>query len=185
MILHVDDDVEVAGRAAAGSGLALAVEAEALAARDAGRDANGELALPGHVAVAAALRARLGDDAPLAAALAAGLRDGEEALLVADLPAPAALRAHGGGGPGRGARALARLARLLPRDLDAGLHPLGRFVERDLEVVAQIGAALRPAAPSAAAEEIAEAEDVAQAAEDVAEVGEDRRVEPARAAAPS
>ena len=51
--------------------------------------------------------------------------------------------------------------------------PRGRLLERDLEVVAQIGAALRAAAPAAAAEQIAEAEHVAEdVAEDVAELGE-------------
>ena len=87
--------------------------------------------------------------------------------------------------PGAGAGALARLARFLPRDLDGGLHPLRRLLERDLQVVAQVGAALRAAAPAAAAEEVAEAEDVAQAAEDVAEIGEDRRVEPGPRRPPS
>ena len=56
---------------------------------------------------------------------------------------------------------------------------LGRLVERDLQVVAQVGAALRAAAPAPAAEDVAEAEDVAQAAEDVLEAGEDGRVEAA------
>ena len=51
------------------------------------------------------------------------------------------------------------------------------FLERDLEVVTKVPAALRPAASSGAPEQIAEAEDVAEAAEDVAEVGEDGRVE--------
>ena len=57
--------------------------------------------------------------------------------------------------------------------------PLADFVERDLEVVAQVGAALRTAAAAAAAEDIAEAEDVAEAAEDVLEAGEDGRIESA------
>ena len=65
-----------------------------------------------------------------------------------------------------------------------GLGALRRFLEGDLEVVAQIGAALRTAAARAAAEQIAEAEDVAEAAEDVFEAGEDARIEAARARAP-
>ena len=63
-----------------------------------------------------------------------------------------------------------------------GLGACCRLLERDLEVVAEIGAALRPAA-AAAAEHAAEAEDVAEAAEDVVELGEDRRVEAGGAAA--
>ena len=62
VILHVHDDVEIAGRAAGRAVLALAVEAQPLPGRDAGRDLDGELALLRHVPGAAARRARLGDD---------------------------------------------------------------------------------------------------------------------------
>ena len=44
VVLHVDDDVEVAGRAAAGPGLAFAGQPHALSRGDAGRNAHGELA---------------------------------------------------------------------------------------------------------------------------------------------
>ena len=50
------------------------------------------------------------------------------------------------------------------------------------EVVAEIRATLRPTAP-APAEHSAQAEDVAQTAEDVVELGEDGQVESARASA--
>src|SRR5262249_34930828 len=63
-------------------------------------------------------------------------------------------------------------------DLDRRLDAVGRFLEGDLEVVAQIRAALRAAAPAAA-----EAEDVAEAAEDVLEAVEDGGIETARARA--
>src|SRR5438105_3927063 len=53
------------------------------------------------------------------------------------------------------------------------------FFELALEFVAEVGAALRPAAATAAAEQIAEAEDVAETAEDVFEAGEDARIESA------
>ena len=83
-----------------------------------------------------------------------------------------------GVGARRRARSAAGLAALLPRNLDGGLGAARRFLERDLEVVAEIGAALRPAAPAAAAEQVAEAEHVAEDVGEVAELGEDRRVEP-------
>ena len=54
--------------------------------------------------------------------------------------------------------------------------------KRDLEVVAQVGAALRAAAPAAAAEQIAEAEHVAEDVGEVAELAEHRRVEAGAAA---
>ena len=58
---------------------------------------------------------------------------------------------------------------------------LGGLLERDLEVVAEIGAALRAAAPAAAAEDVAEPEHAAEDVGQIAEVVEDRRIE-ARAA---
>src|SRR5262249_37723989 len=54
-------------------------------------------------------------------------------------------------------------------------------LEADLEVVAQVRALLRPGAPASAAEQIPEAEDVAEAAEDVLEADEGRRIEPGAA----
>src|SRR5262249_4375510 len=82
-----------------------------------------------------------------------------------------------------GARPLAGRARLLARNLDRGLGAGRGLLERDLEVVAEIGPALRAAAATASAEEIAEAEDVAEAAEDVLEADEDARIESRAAAA--
>ena len=80
--------------------------------------------------------------------------------------------------PGSGAVALAGFAGLVARNLDAGLDALRRLLELDLEVVAKVGAALRAGAAAAAAE----AENVAEAAEDVFEAGELRRIESLRAA---
>ena len=57
--------------------------------------------------------------------------------------------------------------------------PRADFLERDLEVVAEVRALLRSTAPPAAAEHIAEAEEIAQAAEDVLEAGEGGRIEAA------
>src|ERR671931_681787 len=61
-------------------------------------------------------------------------------------------------------RSAAGLARLLPRNLNRRLGAARRFVERDLQVVPEIGAALRTAAAPRAAEEIAEAEQITEAA---------------------
>ena len=163
VLLHVHDDVEIAGRAAGGAVLALAVEPQALTGRDAGGNLDRQLALAADAAGAAAALARLGDGLARAAAVRAGPRDGEESLLVAQLAGALALRAGLGVRAGRGAGALAGLAGLLARDLDRGLGAGGGLLEGDLEVVAQVGAALRPAAPPPAAEDVAEPEDVAEA----------------------
>src|SRR6478736_5320366 len=82
VVLHLHDDVEVAGRAAGDTGLALALNPEPLSRRDPRRDLHGELALLQDAALAVAGGARLGDHLARAAALATGASDGEEALLV-------------------------------------------------------------------------------------------------------
>ena len=61
----------------------------------------------------------------------------------------------------------------MARNLDVGFDALRRLLELDFEVVAQIGAALRSGCGAAAAEP----EDVAEAAEDVLEAAELRRIE--------
>ena len=174
VLLHVDDDKEVAGRAAGAAGFALALQAELLTGRDAGRDLDGDLPLARDAARAAARVARLGDCPAGAAALRARARDREEALLEAHLSLAAALR-H-------------RWSATMPGAAPEPLHvsqfswrgiwivvsvPRADFLEGDLEVVPKVGAALRAAAAAAAAEQIAEAEDVAETAEDVLESRED------------
>ena len=90
-------------------------------------------------------------------------------------PAPPQAGQVAGWVPGAAPLPAAGGAGLGPGDLDVGLGAEGRLLEGQLEVVAQVGAAPR-ARRGAAAEDVAEAEEVA---EDVAEVGEDRGVEAA------
>jgi hypothetical protein len=98
--------------------------------------------------------------------------------LKAHLALAAALRTRRRRRTRSGAGSIARLAVFLARNLDDRFGAPGRFLERDFQVVAEIGATLRSASSaSAAAEQIAEAEDVAEPAEDVFEAVEDRRVE--------
>ena len=68
----------------------------------------------------------------------------------ADLPLPTAGAADLGRGAGLLTRAVARLAGLVPRDLDLGLGSGGRLLERDLEPVLEVGAPSRPAASAPA-----------------------------------
>ena len=66
------------------------------------------------------------------------------------------------------------LAQLGAGNLDRGLGTARRLLEGDLEVVPEIGPALRATAtPARPAEQVAKSEDVSEAAEHVAEVGED------------
>src|SRR5207247_8701594 len=72
---------------------------------------------------------------------------------------------------------------LLPRNLDRRLGAARRFLEADLEVVPQVGAALRSAAPAAAAaEQVAEPEHVAEDVGEIAELRAHGRVETGAAA---
>src|SRR5438552_1950807 len=179
VLLHVNDDVETSWRTAGAPGFAFALQAQLLTSRDAGRNLHGDLAILRHTSGAAARLARVRDRLARAAALRAGACDGEESLLRAHLSLSAAEIADGRRRSGRRARAFARLAVFLARNLDRGFGSGRRLFERDFEVVAQIGAALRTAAAARAAKQVAEAEDVAEAAEDVFEAGEDAGIESA------
>ena len=75
VLLHVNDDVEMAGGAAGRSRLALALQPELLAGRDARGNLDRQLALAGHRSGAVACVAGLGDHSSRAAALRARLRE--------------------------------------------------------------------------------------------------------------
>ena len=97
--------------------------------------------------------ARLGDGAACAPALRTGRRDGEKALLPAHLPLAAAHQQVVGWVPGAAPEPL-QVSQFSWRGIWMDVSvPLGCFLERDLEVVAQVGSALRTAAPASAAEQ--------------------------------
>ena len=182
VLLDVDNDVEIAGRAPGAAMFAFAIEAQPLARRDAGGNLDGQLALARRASRSAAGVARPGDRLSGPAAVRARPRNRKKALLIAQLAGATALRARLGLGARRGSGAFAALARFFARDLDRRLGARRGLLEGDLEVVPKIRAALGTSAASpAAAEDVAEAEDVSKAREDVREVGEDCRVEPCAA----
>ena len=120
---------------------------------------------------------RFGDDSTGATALRTRRGDRQESALHANLALAAALRAGGWRRTRRRSGARAGFAGLLTRDLDGRLGPSRRLLERDLEIVAEVAAALRTAAAASAAEQIAEPEHVAQPAKQILETLEDGRVE--------
>src|SRR5690606_31122223 len=157
--------VQVARRTAILSRLAFAGEANAVA----GVHAGGNLYRQGAdfllAAAAAAVRARFRDHGAGAMALGAGLLDGEETLLHADLAGAAAgLRRAAGAA----ARAAATVAGGHARHADLDGVAEDRLFQVEHHFVAQVGAAEdAPSAPPAAA-----AEDVAEdVPENVAKVG--------------
>src|SRR5208282_3715448 len=158
MLFDVNDDVEIALRAAAVAGLALAAQLEPRAVVHARRNFHCERFVLADSPLSLALGARVGDDHALAAALPAGGRDGKESLLRADLAAAAAIGALAcAAGAAAGARAVAGFALSQALELYDFLDSACRFFELDFEIVAQVvtapGARTRASAPGA--EEIA------------------------------
>src|SRR5437867_4298698 len=96
-----------------------------------------------------AARARFRDDFPGPVTFRAGLLDGEKSLLHSYLAVPfagrAGLRLRSGPGP----RALAGVAILVGRNANTGLGAVRRLLQRDLEVVAQVGSAVYRGAAAA------------------------------------
>src|SRR5262245_16780824 len=180
VFLNVNHDVEIAGWAAAGACLAFRRQAKTLAGRDARRDPHAELLFLLNPAGAATGLTRLRDDRARTTTLPARSRDREESLLISKLAASMALRTGRRRRTGRRATSSAGFTGLLPWNLDRRFRALGRLLERDLEVVAQVRTTLRPASsPASGAEDIAKAEDVSEPAEDVLEPGEGARIETA------
>src|SRR5690606_26406662 len=165
MAAHIDEDVEVARRAAIAAGRALARVADLLLAADARRNLDLQRALLLHLLLPVTGAAGRGDDLPFPIAARAG-RDvdvlAENGLLHApDLARAPALRAGLRVGPRLGARAVAVGADFRAHQLDFFLRAEDRFLEVDGQVVAQVGAppwsaTAPPARAVKAAEELLE-----------------------------
>src|SRR5205085_4850373 len=183
MFLHVHDDVKVARRAAGGAVFALAIQTQPLTSGDPCGNLGCDLPFAADAAGAAARLTGTRDRFPCAAAIRAGARDREKTLLKPELAGAFALGAHFGHAPRRRAGARTDVAGFLARNLDRRVAAGERFLERDLEVVSQVGPALRSAAAPPAAEHIAKSEQIAQIAEDIFEAGERVGIEPACARA--
>src|SRR5579875_1047136 len=175
--LDGQEDVEIAGSAAAHAGFALAREPDARAVLDARRNRNRQRALTLDAALAAALPARILDDAAGAVAGGTGALDGEEALLRAHAALAVAGRAVDRPRARLGAVAPAGVASDERRHAHRRLFAVERLFERDLEIVAQVAAA-QVGALLAAAHELAE-----HLVEDVGESGAEARAEAEIAAA--
>src|SRR5205823_7897955 len=147
------------------AGFALALELDAGAVLDPGRDLHGVALRPPLAPRPVAGRARRLDDRAHAAAPRTGLLQREQSLRGRDDPCAVALRARLRRGAGRGAGAVTGVTRELELHRHGRLHAPQRILERHahlhLDVVAAL-AALRLRLRAAAA--------VEQPAEDVAEI---------------
>ncbi len=176
MFLNFEHDVQIARRPAVRPGLAFAGDTQPRSGIDARRNPqlNGLFAF--EASLPAALRATLAHNLTRALARRACSRDGEESLLICQLTAAGARLAGLNASSLFRARAVARLAVFLARQLDFGGHARGGLFERERHVVSQIGPALRAAAsaaPAAPSKQVLEAKKIA---EDVVEILEDGAV---------
>src|ERR1700752_1369838 len=133
-----EEDVEIAGRAAADAGLAFAGKPNACAVFHPLWNVDRERALAGDAALAGAGRTGILDHLAAALTTRTGALQREEALSLTDAPLPAAMRAGLWLGAGLGAGARAGLAGDRDRDFDLRRLALKGFLERDLHVVAQV-----------------------------------------------
>ena len=144
--LDRQEDVEVARRPAAQARLALAGEADARAVLDAGRDVDRERALLGDAAGAAAFGQGSSITWPRPWQVGQVRSIEKKPCAARTRPWPSQVGQVVGLGAGLGAGARAGLAGDRGRHLDLGGLAGEGLLERDLEVVAQVGAALAAAA---------------------------------------
>src|SRR5436853_2891713 len=162
MLLDVDDDIQIAALRAGIAGFAFAGNAQPRAVINAGRhlDFEGLFALDAPFAVTGA--AMILDHLARAATGRAGAQDRQERLLITHLAAAAAGRTTDGLRAFRRAASVTYITVFQAGHANLRLDALRRFFEANLDVVAQVSAALRAAPLVAPAEHIAEAEQVAQ-----------------------
>ncbi len=171
---QVNLDVQIAGRPAVHSRLALAGQANALSFIDARRDADLEHLVLLDAAGALAVGARIGNDFPGAAARRTRLLNRKESLRHAHVAGAAARATRLAARAGLRTRALAHIACFPARDANLGCETVSRLLQGEVHAVAQIGAAVdrataaRPAR-SARAKNVAKnvAECIGEAAEAV------------------
>ncbi len=158
MRLEGQENIEIAGRAAAHAGLALTGEANARAILNASGNVHFERSLAREAAGAAASGTRRFDYRAATLAGGTGTLDGKETLCMTNAAGARACAALDRFGTRLRAGAGAGLAGHVGRKADlCGLAAI-RFVERNFQIIAQIGAALaaRAAAAAAHAEQIVE-----------------------------
>src|SRR6266567_1499691 len=170
MLFHVQDDIQISGRAAKLADLSRSRKTDSRSILDARGHFRVDGSLAQNPAFALALRARIGDDAPRALAGRTGTSNAEKSLLITNLTAPAARTASGWPLARRRTGTVALLASLVAAHRNPRLRAEERFLKLQRQVFPEISAALHPAASASSAattEHVAEAE---KFSEDIAEV---------------
>jgi hypothetical protein len=142
MFLNVQDDVEIAWRAAVGSGFAFASDAEARAGVHAGRNAKFDGLFALNAALTVAIGATFANNLSRALASGACARDGKETLLIGELAAATAGLAGDNAGTFFCAGSVASSAVLLAGQLDFSGNAGRCLFKSERHVIAQIGPAL-------------------------------------------
>src|SRR5580693_2685548 len=175
MLLHMQHHVEIARGASEGSSFAASGKADSRSVLHPGRNLRVHLALPQKPTLAFALRAGISNYTARSLAGRTGPSDAEETLLIPHLTPAGARTAGGSTFARRGSRTSAIVAGFVTAHHDALFHTKGGLFKLNGQVLAQIRAALNPAAAApTASERIPETEKLA---EDVAEILEHRGIE--------
>ena len=139
VLLHIEEDVEIAGRCAAHAGFAFVRQANPGAVIDPGRNIYRQSFLPANPACAAAGTAGIVDHLAMPTTGRAGPFDGEEPLLTAYLADAAAGSAGGRLGATLGAGAGAIVATHRRGNADVDLAAVEGVLKRDIQIVPQVG----------------------------------------------
>ena len=178
MLFDMQHNVQVTRRPAERSRLAQPAETNARSVFHSRRNLGLHHALAQLAAFAFALGAWIGDHAASSLACGTCAGNAEEPLLIANLATPIARPAFRRSLARSRSRAAAAIAGFVTPYFDLLFDAKIRFFKFQVQVFAQVGAALgTAAAAAAAAEQIAKAEQVAK---DVAEILENRRIEARR-----
>ena len=176
MFFHIQHHVQVAAGSAVCASLAFARYPQTRSGIYAGRDAQVDRLVALNAALSAAIGAALFNNLSRALARRTRPGNGKKSLLVGELSPPGAGLARACAGSGLRAGSAARRAQFLLRQFYFCGDPGRCFFKSQRHVVAQIRPALRPrpAAPSAAAQNIFESKKVAK---DIVEILENCSVE--------
>jgi hypothetical protein len=179
VFLYVQNDVEVARRAALPARVTFSGNPEFRSIVHARGDFDFEGLFSNDTTIAVTHRAFVLDDLSGTVAVAAGPRDAEETLLEANLTVSVTCWTGRRPRTFLSATAMALSAGFVARNFDLRCCSERRFFKREFHIVAKVRAALNARATAAsAAEDIAEAEEIA---EDVAKIGKDTWIETTRA----
>src|SRR5271154_1398375 len=144
MLFDLEEDVQIAGRAAVGARFAFAREPEPRFGIDTGRNRNFKNFLALDSSLPPALRAGLANRLPSPLARGASPRNRKEALLIMKLAAPGASLARRHSAARLRAGSVAPSTILVTENFDLGANASRGFLESQRKIVAKISSALSP-----------------------------------------